>query len=178
MDTVVRPARSDRPASDEYAEWYAKYVARVADGDVVRTLERQVDDTIALLRSLPEHRAGHRYASGKWSIRELVGHLCDSERVFTYRAMRFARGDETPLAGFDEKTYVANARFDDRTLASLVLELQAVRRGTAAFFEHLEPEAWNRRGLANANPVTVRALAWIIAGHELHHVTVLRERYL
>jgi hypothetical protein len=178
MNSAIETTRSARPASHEYAEWYAKYVARVADGDVVRTLERQITDTVALLRSLPEERGDHRYAPGKWSVRELVGHICDAERVFAYRAMRFARADETPLAGFDENAFVANARFNERTLISLAGELDAVRRATCAFFGHLEPDAWGRHGPANNNQVTVRALAWIIAGHELHHVNILRERYL
>lgn len=160
------------------APFYARYLERVPEGDIVRLLDEQIVETLGLLASLPEERGGHRYAAGKWSIREVVGHMCDAERVMAYRAMRFARGDTTELPGFDENTYVANARFDARTLASLCDELEAVRWATVALFDSLNDEELMRGGVANGSPVTVRALAWIIAGHERHHVELLRTRYL
>jgi uncharacterized damage-inducible protein DinB len=167
-----------RPRAAEYAQYYDRYVSLVPEGDVVATLERQIGETLALLRSLPEERAGHRYAEGKWSIRELVGHINDAERIFAYRALRIARGDATPLAGFDQDTYVPAGNFDARTLADLVDELEAIRRSTLALLRPLSDEAWDRSGVASESPVTVRALAYIIAGHERAHMGVLRERYL
>lgn len=175
--TAVDP-RSTRPAPDEFAPYYGRYITKVADGDVLATLRTQIGETLAMLRAIPESRGGHRYAEGKWSIRESVGHMCDTERVFAYRAMRFSRNDATALPGFDENAFVANASFDQRSLASLVDEFEAVRRATIAFFDALTPDELQRRGTASDNPVSVRALAWIIAGHEVHHCEILKTRYL
>jgi hypothetical protein len=138
----------------------------------------QIDETLALLRGLSEERATHRYAPGKWSVKEVVGHMIDGERIFGYRALRFARNDPTPLSGFDQEPYIASASFDACALDGLLDEFEHVRRGTVLMFRHLPAEAWLRQGVASDNPVTVRALAYIIAGHERHHVGVLRERYL
>lgn len=169
--------RTTRPAPDEYAPYYGTYVSKVADGDVVATLKAQINGTLAYLRAIPESRAGHRYAEGKWSIREVIGHLADGERIFAYRALRFARNDETALPGFDENAFVANARFDDRTLASLLDEFAAVRAATVAQFDAFFPDEWQRGGTASGKHMSVRALAWVIAGHELHHLGILKERY-
>ncbi len=178
MTAAAQDVRTQRPTGDEYAPYFDRYIAKVNPGDVVRQLEAQSSATIELLRSIPEERGGHRYADGKWSIREVVGHICDSERVFVYRAMRFARGDDTPLAGFDENAFVANSRLDTRTLASLIAEFDAVRMASVAFFDSLDAGEWMRRGLANDREMSVRALAWTTAGHELHHREILRTRYL
>lgn len=167
-----------RPAEDEHAPYYAKYVERVPDGDIVLTTGAQLRETLALLEGISEDGAGLRYAPGKWSIKEVVSHVCDAERVFAYRMLRFGRGDETPLAGFDENTYAPAARADSRSLQDLLDELRAVRAATLALENGLPPEAWTRGGTASENYVTVRALAWILAGHELHHRAILRERYL
>ena len=167
-----------RPASDQYAPYYDKYISRVAPGDVVAALETQLEATTALLRGIPESKAGFRYAPEKWSIRELLGHVIDTERIFTYRALRFARGDKAPLAGFDQDDYVAQANFESCSLAELISEFGHVRRSTISLFRHLAGEAWLRTGTANDAEVSVRALAYIIAGHELHHMEVLREKYL
>jgi hypothetical protein len=167
-----------RPRSDEYVPYYGKYVSLVPEGDVVETLRTQIGETLSLLRAIPEERASHRYAPGKWSIKEVVGHMADVERVMTYRALRIARADATPLPGFDENAWVPAANFDARPLASLVHELAEVRRATIAFFETLDAEAATRRGSANDNEISARALAYIVAGHERHHVKLLRERYL
>ena len=166
------------PASDEYASYYQKYVALLPDGNVVLTLRQQLDSTRALLGGIDEAQAGSRYAPHKWSIKELVGHLIDTERVFAYRAMRFARNDQAPLSGFEQDDYVLNADFDSCTLADLSAEFEHLRRSNIHFFQGLSDEAWNRRGTANDAEVSVRALAYIIAGHEAHHVQILKTRYL
>ena len=166
-----------RPAPAEYAPYYERYVSLVA-GDVVETLERQGAETASLLRGLTEEQGGSRYAPGKWSAKELVLHLIDTERVFAYRLLRFARGDRAPVEGFDQDPYVANSNAGARTVASLAEEFEHIRAATLALLRGLDSAAWSRAGIANENEVTVRALAHIIAGHELHHVGVLRERYL
>jgi uncharacterized damage-inducible protein DinB len=167
-----------RPGHDEAASFYAGYIALVPEGDIVAILATQIDDTLALLSPLSQQQAAHRYAPGKWSIGEVLGHLADAERVFSYRAMRIARGDGTPLPGFDENAYVPAGRFDERPLASLVAEFAAVRRATVALLAGLPGDAWTRDGTASHSRVTVRALAWMTAGHELHHRAILAERYL
>ena len=171
----IAPAR---PAATEYAPYYEKYISLVPAGDVVEALRRQGADTLALLSSITEEKAGTRYEPGKWSIKELVGHIIDSERVFAYRALRFARGDSTPLAGFDQDPYVRAANFDARTLPDLADEFEQVRGATLHLFRHLDEAAWQRRGTANDNEMSVRALAYAVAGHEAHHIGLLRERYL
>lgn len=178
MTVISHSVRWQRPEADEFTSYYQRYVERVPDGDVVRTLDEQIIETLALLASVPEERASFRYAEDKWSIRQVVGHMCDVERIFVYRATRFARGDRTELPGFDENEYVANAHFDGRTLASLADELEAVRWATVALFDSLDDEEFLRRGVANHAPVSVRALGWITAGHERHHTEILRTRYL
>lgn len=167
-----------RPDASEYAAFYAGYVAKVPDGDLLRTLEQQDEDTMALLSAVPETRGSFAYAPGKWTLKDVIGHIADAERVFAYRALRIARGDQTPLPGFDEGAWVSNAGCAERTLADLLGELRAVRAGTLALLRHLPAEATTRRGVANNIEVSVRALAWIIAGHERHHLAIIRERYL
>jgi uncharacterized damage-inducible protein DinB len=167
-----------RPAETEYLPYYHKYVALVPAGDVIETLQRQSADTLALLGSLDEAQGSHAYEPGKWSIKGVIGHVIDTERIFAYRALRFARNDQTPLPGYDQDDYGRAANFDARTLASLTDEFQSVRAATVALFRSLDDEAWPRRGQANNAEVSVRALAHIIAGHELHHVRIIRERYL
>ena len=168
----------NRPDSTEYAPYFEKYVFQVADGEIVVTLGRQIESTLSLIRGLSEAQGDHRYAPGKWSVKEVIGHLIDAERIFAYRAMRFARKDATPLAGFDENSYVENASFGSRTLADLAEEFEHTRKSHLYLFKHLDSDAGLRRGHANNNEATVRALAYMIAGHELHHVDILRTRYL
>ena len=170
--------RSTAPEAGEYAEYFARYVGRVPSGDVVETIRGQFAETLALLSGIDDARTTQGYAPGKWSIRDVVLHMADTERVMAYRALRIARGDETPLAGFDEKTWTPNAGANARSMASLLAELEATRRSTLAMLEGLPEEAWSRRGTASGHGVSVRALAWIIAGHERHHVAIIRERYL
>jgi uncharacterized damage-inducible protein DinB len=178
MNNVTTATTNARPESDEYVPYYHKYISLVPDGDLVETLRSQMIRTQSLLREIPESRESHRYAPEKWSIREVVGHMADVERVMTYRALRIARADTTPLPGFDENAYVPAGNFEARSLASLAHELDEVRRATVAFVETLEPDAAARRGTANNNEISARALAYIIAGHERHHVGILKERYL
>jgi DinB superfamily len=167
-----------RPESGEYPPYTIAYISLVPDGDIVATLGKQLDDTLALIRSIPESRGDFRYAEGKWSIKEVIGHVIDGERVFAYRALRFARGDETPLSGFEQDDYVRTGGFDKRTLSDLADEYEHVRRSSISLFSNLDEDAWSRRGTANNNEASVRALAFIIAGHERHHVQILRTRYL
>lgn len=171
-------AAPDRPEPGEYASGYERYISLVPDEDLVKTLERQGAETLALLRALGEEKGAHRYEPGKWSVKQLVGHINDGERLFSYRALAFARGDSQPLPGMEQEEWMAGADFDARTLSDLADEFEAVRSATLHLFRHLPPEAWARRGSASGSEVTVRALAYVIAGHEAHHVRVLRERYL
>lgn len=175
MTPVTEPIT--RPDPSEYADHYARYVSRVPAGDVLDHLARQIQETRAALRDLPPERAALRYASGKWSVAEVVGHIADVERVFAYRALRIGRGDETPLPGFDENVYTPAGGFDRRPIANLVDELGAVRAATIALYRGLPTGAAVRAGTASGHRVTVRALAFLIAGHELHHRAMLRERY-
>ena len=167
-----------RPAPGEYNEYYGKYIARVPTGDIAALLRDQIGDTRAVLSSVKPGEADKGYAPGKWTVKEVVGHLCDTERVMSYRAMRIARADKTDLPGFDENEYVPAGSFGERDLASLVEELATVRNATIALLRGLPHEAWPRRGSANGSEVSVRALAAIIAGHELHHRELLETRYL
>ena len=166
-----------RPESDEYASFYERYLSLVPEGDVLDLLSRQAEDTQALLQPLSAERALHRYAPGKWSVTEVAGHLCDAERIFSYRALCFARGDKTPLPGFDEEAYTPQAGFDRRGLPHVLAELRVLRQATVLMFRGLDEAAGQRRGTANGSPMSVRAAAYVIAGHERHHVGVLRTRY-
>ncbi len=168
-----------RPTPHEYAPFYARYIERVPEGsNLPALLEAQATELDVLLAGLDEAKALHRYAPGKWSIKEMVGHLADAERIMAYRLLRIARGDATPLAGFEEDDYVKIAAFDQRTLVNLRAEFQAVRQATLALIRSLDAEAFARRGIANQNPVSAAAIAHILFGHTAHHMAVLRERYL
>jgi uncharacterized damage-inducible protein DinB len=163
----------------EAADYYYTYIDQVPKGqDIRRVIDSQLGDVLALLNGISEEKSQYRYAPGKWSIRETVGHLNDTERLFVFRAMWFARGLEPALPSFDQDVALAGARFDDRTLADLVDEFKAVRAATQRFFASLPDEAWTKRGVASGKEFTVRALAHIVAGHTTHHLKLLRERYL
>jgi uncharacterized damage-inducible protein DinB len=170
--------RTERPGADEHAPYYAQYVAEAQPGDLVSSLERQASDVAALLKGIPESRGAHRYAADKWSIKEVIAHIADTERVFAYRLLRFARGDTTALPGFDENLVARGSEADARTLADLGEELAAVRRATVTLVRSMQDAQMSRRGTASGKEISARALAWIIAGHAQHHVKVLRERYL
>ena len=166
-----------RPAPGDYAPYAEQYILLVAGDDILYTLDAQHKQTATLFSGRSERDGNFRYAPGKWSLKEVVGHVADAERIFAYRAMRIARGDQTPLAGFEQDDYVRAARFGARKLADIVGEYADVRQASLALFRSLDEEAWLRRGVANGNPVTVLALAYLIAGHELHHRKILDERY-
>ena len=170
--TLVPP-----PGPDEYAPYYARYISRVPQGDVLGFLQQQRDRVRELLAGVGEPLAGHRYAVDKWSIKGVVGHLSDAERIFAYRALRVARGDETPLPGWDQDPYAALANFDARSMASLAREWLSVRDATLTLFDGFDAACWTRRGTASNAPVSVRSLAYMIAGHTTHHAAILRERY-
>jgi uncharacterized damage-inducible protein DinB len=167
-----------QPDATEYAPYYGKYISLVPAGEMVATLSRQLDNTLALLGGLSEAQADSRYAPDKWSIKEVVGHILDTERIFGHRAFRFARNDRTPLPGFEQDDYVRAANFGQRPLADLAGEFEHVRRSNLYLFRSLDDEAWLRRGVASDNEVSVRALAYIIAGHETHHMQLVQSRYL
>ena len=167
-----------RPQSDEHAPFYGKYISRVPDGDLVSVLREQLVETVTLLRGAAWDRADFAYAPGKWTIKEVVGHMIDTERVMGFRALWFARQDTSDLPGFDENAWAMHADATNRRLGDLLEEFEVVRASTIQLATHLSPEALARRGRASGNSVSVRALFYIIAGHERHHVGLLRERYL
>lgn len=170
--------RITRPSEDEYAPYYGTYVNQVVGDCALTAMEQQRGSTSSFLAALPEARAGHRYAPGKWSLREVIGHLSDAERIFSHRLLRFARNDQTALPSFDENAYVPEGRFERRTLADVATEFTAVRDSSLALVQSLDAETMLRRGTASGKVMSVRALAWVIAGHELHHLAVIRDRYL
>lgn len=167
-----------RPDPSEYDAYYQKYLDLLPDGEVLGLLAQQIDDTVRPLGGLPSARAGYRYADGKWSVREVVGHLIDVERVFAYRALRASRGDATPLPGFEQNDYITAGNYDERPLDALLAEMRHVRQTTLDLFRGMSEAAHDRRGTADGSPFSVRAAAHIIAGHELHHRAILEERYL
>ena len=166
------------PDSTEYAAYYSPYIDKVAGNDVLAVLEAQLGQTLPVLEHVSEERSLHRYAPGKWSIRQVMSHVNDTERLFAFRAFWFARGIEDPLPSFDQDAAVTIAGADERPWSSHVDEFKSIRAGTLTLFRNLPADAWMRRGVASGNPFTVRALAYICAGHVTHHVNVLRERYL
>jgi hypothetical protein len=169
--TVLRPIKS------EYDSYYERYIKLVPEEDILITLDQQLSETQILLRSISEQHGSFRYEPEKWSVKEVLGHLIDTERIMSYRALRIARNDRMPIPGFEQDDYVKNGAFDKRSVSSLAREFEQVRRSTISLFRNLEPEAWERRGTANNVEVSVRALAYIIAGHELHHKALLKDRY-
>ena len=166
------------PDRTEAAEYYFTYIDQVPEGDICGLLDAQGHEVLDLLLGISEQTSLHRYAPGKWSIRDVVNHVSDTERLFVFRAFWFARGFESPLPSFDQTIAVSAARADDRAWRSLVEEFRAVRAASMAFFRSLPAEAWARRGIASDNPFTVRALAYLAVGHVTHHTKILRERYL
>jgi hypothetical protein len=175
---AATPTPVRRPRRGELADYYFAYVDLVPEGDVLAELERGIAATRDLARRIGEERGGHRYAPGKWSVKEVLGHVVDGERVFAYRALHMARGDATPLPDFDQDHFVAGAGSDARTLADLVDELAELRAANLRFFRALAPEAWERRGIASGRPFVVCAFPYLLCGHEAHHRRVLAERYL
>jgi hypothetical protein len=169
---------NQRPASTEYAPYFEKYVKLVPEGDLLQLLSQQIKETTDLVRNITDAQGEYRYAPGKWSLKEVIGHMSDTERVMSYRLLRFARGDQTPLMGFDQDIYVNGAAFELHSVQDLLEELTAVRQATLYLLHGLTDEAWGRTGPVNNNEVTVKSLAYIIAGHELHHRKIIEEYYL
>jgi DinB family protein len=167
-----------RPQPGEYAPFYDGYVSLVPGNDVLAALEEQRRQMLLLLSGRTEADGDIRYAPGKWSLKEVLGHINDGERILSYRALRIARCDATPIEGYEQDDYVRNSPFRQRPLSDLIEDYIAVRRATVSLFRNLDEAAWTRRGVANKNEVTVRALAYIIAGHELHHRRMIEEKYL
>lgn len=168
----------NRPSKEEYGTYYDRYISLVPEGDVAELLKSQYIEIEDLLASLPEERGSFRYAPGKWSLKEVVGHMADTERVMAYRLLRIARGDQTPLPGFDQDVFVKGASFDSFSLKDLLEDYSAVRRSTLTLLRGVTEEVSLRAGTVGDNPATARSLAYIIAGHEIHHLKVIRERYL
>ena len=166
-----------RPGAGEYAPYFERYVSLIHGEDVLEVLEEQSGRVYGALAAIPESLAGFRYAPGKWSIREVVGHVADSERVFAFRALAFARGERSPLPSFDENEYARCSGHDATPLRELTEEFAAVRAATMHLLRHLPPDAWTRTGVASGQPVSVRALAFIMAGHVAHHLAILHDRY-
>ncbi len=165
------------PPPNEYAPYYGRYISLVAGDDILAALETQARETHAFLSARGEADGNLRYAPEKWSVKQVLGHICDTERVFAYRALRIARADQTPIEGFAQDDYVRNGPFAEGRLADMIAEFSSVRAATLSFLRGLNADAWTRRGVANNTEVSVRALAYIIAGHELHHRRILREKY-
>ncbi len=168
----------NRPEKSEYEQYHETYVSLVEEADVVSALQSQLTELENLLGEIAEEKASFRYAEGKWSIKELIGHLIDGEKIFAYRALRIARADKTPIEGFEQDGYVENGNFDSRKLANLAEELFLLRKANLLFFKNLSVEAWLRIGTANNAEVSVRALAFIMVGHIRRHIKILQERYL
>ena len=166
-----------RPKAGEYAPYYEKYISLVPGNDVFGVLEAQRLLMLQLFTAHTERDGNFRYAADKWSVKEVLGHVNDSERIFAYRALCIARGDQNSLPGFEQDDYVRTGGFGERTLAAIGEEFAHIRNATIALFRSLGKEAWQRRGTANKNEISVRALAFIVAGHELHHRLILEERY-
>lgn len=168
---------SKRPQPGDYGAFYQRYVDLSTQADVVASLQAQAEHTPAFFRSLPADKWAYRYAPGKWTVADILLHLIDTERVFTYRALRIARGDNTPLPGFNQDFFVQHGGANRRSAETLIGEYTAVRAGTIHLFQSLEEAAWERRGTASEHPITVLALAHLTVGHERHHLGVIRERY-
>jgi len=166
-----------RPQPGEYAPYYDRYISLILGSDILGTLDAQRRQMMLLLSGRDESDGDFRYAPDKWSAKEVLGHVCDTERIFAYRALRISRGDQTPIEGFEQDDYVRNGPFARAPLAEIIEDYIAVRRATLTLLRNLDEAAWARRGIANKNEVTVRALAYIVGGHELHHRRILEEKY-
>jgi len=167
-----------KPSTEEYAPYYETYISKVNINDLIDALEKGQTEVIKFIQTTPLDKLDYRYQEGKWSIKEIIVHLMDVERIFTYRALRFSRNDQTALAGFDEEEYFPESNASDRSVQSLSDEYTALRRSTIEFFKNITPEMSRRTGIANGKEISVRALGFIIPGHDIHHMNVIRERYL
>lgn len=171
-------ALSVRPSDAEYDPYYGRYISLVPEGDVVKTMSRQLEESLGIFDGLSEEQAGYRYAPDKWSIKEVVGHVVDTERIFAYRTLCFARNYKAPIAGFDQDEFAQYGGFDERQFADIAAEFEFVRRANLRLFASFGEQVLDRRGTASEKEISVRALLYIIAGHERHHMEVLKTRYL
>jgi len=168
----------ERPKLGEYNPYYDRYISLIPGSDIIGTLEKQLPKTIALLSGRSEEEGNFRYEPGKWSLKEMLGHMNDTERIMAYRALRIARGDQTPLPGFEQDDFVRDGPFAELSLSLLVEEFKTIRAATLTLLRTFRSQDWTRRGRASDHDITVRALVYIIAGHEVHHRNILQERYL
>lgn len=166
-----------RPDADECAAYYAGYIAAVPEGDITRTLGAQGEEMLSHLKHLTEEQGAIAYAPGKWTVKEVICHITDAERIFAYRLLRIARGDSTPLAPFDDSAYAAASEANHRALDTLLGEFAAVRGATLSLVRWIPASAWTQRGTASGKEISVRALAWIVAGHAMHHHGMLKQNY-
>jgi len=167
-----------KPTPNEYPSYYNRYISLVPDDDILICLDRQKQEMSEFLNGIGEEAANYRYTPEKWSIKEVVGHIIDVERIFIYRALRFARNDKTPLPEFDQDDYVIQAEFDKRTLIDLADEFRMVRESSYSLFTSFDPDVFAREGTASGFKFTVRAVPFIVAGHELHHRQVIKTKYM
>ena len=167
-----------KPTPDEYSPYHERYISLVPEGNIIDILRQQMSAALEFFGSLTEEQVLHRYEPGKWSIKEVLGHIIDGERIFAYRALRFARNDQTPLAGFEQDDYVKFSNFDQQPLSDLINAYKHVRESSIGLFQSFTEEALDRKGIASKNEVSVRAIVWILCGHERHHIKVIKERYL
>jgi hypothetical protein len=170
--------RTGRPEETEFAPYYKGYISQVIEDDVVTALEAELTESLAFFRDIDEQDSKICYAEGKWTIRQVLGHIVDTERVMSYRAVRFARNDQTELPGFEQEDFVRGANFNEVSMGELLREFEYLRRANILMFRNLSPEAWSRRGKASGKEVSVRALGFIIAGHEKHHRKIVKDRYV
>ena len=167
-----------RPQQGDYAQYYEQYISEIEDNDIHKILESQLSETIVLLKSIPEEKGNYRYTEGKWSVKEVIGHITDTERVYAYRAMCFARGETKVLPGFEQDDYAAAGKFSERALSDLINEFRLLRESNLILFKSFKEDALNREGHVDENRITVRAILFIIAGHTLHHIKFIKEKYL
>lgn len=167
----------DRPQASEYVPYMERYISLVPDGELLALMSQQAKSTYDDLKRISEEQSYHRYAPDKWTIKEVVGHMADTERIFAYRMLCIARGEQASLPGFDENAYVGGGHFNKLAFDALVEELAGVRQSTISLCRTIHDEAWTRIGSANGNPISVRALAYSLLGHELHHLNIVKDRY-
>ena len=167
-----------RPEPSEYDPYYERYISLVKTDDIVTTLQKHAQETRDLLATVSAEKAEFRYAPGKWSVKEVLGHVNDTERIMSYRVLRIARGDQTPMEGFEQDDYIAGGKFGCRTIEDLLQEFMTIRNATIQLIRHLDAESSERHGTANHKPISARAIVYVIAGHELHHRKILQEKYL
>jgi hypothetical protein len=178
MQTGTKTVAITKPEASEYNEYYGKYISLVVDSDLIGTLETQIRETRDLFAGFPEERGAYAYAEGKWTLKEVISHLLDGERIFGYRLLRIARGDSTPLEGFEQDGYIENSHANERSFSDLLCEFAELRAANLRLMQSMDEADWQRMGTASGFPVSARALAFIMAGHVGHHLNIVKERYL